>query len=130
MLQNNAPFLLTGAAPQVPSSAFRVYSLIHPGTAWWPLAYSAGLVLPLMGFWNTVIYVTTSWSAIRSFVPSVPLPGCCANLPLLGVSRRNFRTKRMGRPRTLSSLEEGRSNRLNRPASLSDSMTGLNREGR
>ncbi|MCJ1243120.1 hypothetical protein MMC30_000317 [Trapelia coarctata] len=101
----------------VPSSVFRVYSLVHPGPAWWPLAYAAGLVLPLMGFWNTVIYVTTSWSAIKSFFPpSLPRP--------FSHRKAGFQGRRMGRPRTLRSLEEGEG-RGKRPASESDSMTVL-----
>ncbi|MCJ1402711.1 hypothetical protein MMC11_005932 [Xylographa trunciseda] len=57
----------------VPSSIFRVYSLVHPGTTSWPLAFSAGVVLPLMGFWNSVIYTTTSWRAV-SHLPARLLP--------------------------------------------------------
>jgi len=106
---------------QVPSSAFRVYSLVHPGPAWWPLAYAAGLVLPLMGFWNFVIYVITSWSVVKSFFPP--------SLPRLS-SRRGLKVQgpRMGRPRTLRCLEEGELARMKSPASVSDSTTGLRRE--
>lgn len=39
---------------------------MHPDSAVFSLNYAAGLVLPLMGFWNAVIYVTTSWGACRS----------------------------------------------------------------
>ena len=50
---------------QVPSSINRVYSLIHPSLVSLPFTYASGIVLPLMGFWNAVIYVTTSWAAVR-----------------------------------------------------------------
>ncbi|MCJ1440531.1 MAG: hypothetical protein MMC23_001015 [Stictis urceolatum] len=50
----------------VPSSIFRVHSLVNHKPGYFPLAYATGLVLPLMGFWNTVIYITTSWSAVKA----------------------------------------------------------------
>lgn len=50
---------------QVPSSVNRVYSLIHPELVTLPFTYASGVVLPLMGFWNSVIYITTSWTAVR-----------------------------------------------------------------
>ena len=49
---------------QVPSSVNRVYSLIHPDLISLPFTYASGVVLPLMGFWNSVIYITTSWRAV------------------------------------------------------------------
>ena len=48
----------------IPSSLFRAYTLVHPATSNFGIAYAAGLVLPLMGFWNFVIYVTISWDAV------------------------------------------------------------------
>lgn len=50
---------------QVPSSLNRVYSLIHPSLVSLPFSYASGIVLPLMGFWNSVIYITTSWATVR-----------------------------------------------------------------
>ncbi|CAF9909200.1 MAG: hypothetical protein ALECFALPRED_005408 [Alectoria fallacina] len=50
---------------QVPSSINRVYSLIHPSLVSPRFTYGAGVVLPLMGFWNSIIYITTSWAAVR-----------------------------------------------------------------
>ncbi|KAG9239291.1 putative cyclic AMP receptor-like protein A [Amylocarpus encephaloides] len=49
----------------IPSSANRVYSVVHPGQISVGLAYSSALVLPLQGFWNATIYATTSLSACR-----------------------------------------------------------------
>ncbi|KAL1836099.1 hypothetical protein VTJ49DRAFT_5571 [Mycothermus thermophilus] len=49
----------------IPSSASRVYSLAHGGNPSLPLQYVAAFVLPLQGFWNAIIYVTTSWGACR-----------------------------------------------------------------
>ncbi|KAL8680732.1 MAG: hypothetical protein Q9186_003079 [Xanthomendoza sp. 1 TL-2023] len=53
---------------KVPSSMNRVYSLIYPGYVSIPFTYASAVVLPLMGFWNSVIYVTTSWSACKGIV--------------------------------------------------------------
>ena len=50
---------------QVPSSIDRVYPLIHPSLVSPRFTYGAGIVLPLMGFWNSIIYITTSWAAVR-----------------------------------------------------------------
>ena len=50
----------------VPSSINRVYSLIHPEAVSVEYAYAAGVVLSLMGFWNSVIYIATSWGACKN----------------------------------------------------------------
>ncbi|EJT71256.1 G-protein coupled receptor [Gaeumannomyces tritici R3-111a-1] len=47
----------------IPSSANRVYSVIHVNEMNLTLEYMSAFVLPLQGFWNAVIYVVTSWSA-------------------------------------------------------------------
>ncbi|MCJ1422428.1 hypothetical protein MMC29_000308 [Sticta canariensis] len=49
----------------VPSSINRVYSLVHPDLISVPFTYASGVVLPLMGFWNSVIYITTSWTPCK-----------------------------------------------------------------
>jgi hypothetical protein len=51
----------------IPSSANRVYSVIHSSEISVPLEFMSALVLPLQGFWNAVIYITTSWSACKYF---------------------------------------------------------------
>ncbi|KAL9594629.1 MAG: hypothetical protein Q9219_006937, partial [cf. Caloplaca sp. 3 TL-2023] len=68
----------------VPSSINRVYSLIHPDLISIPFSYASAVVLPLMGWWNAVIYFTTSWNSCKDlffkyyFIASaariVPLP--------------------------------------------------------
>ena len=50
----------------VPSSINRVYSLIYPESISVPYAYAAGVVLSLMGFWNSVIYIATTRAACRT----------------------------------------------------------------
>ncbi|KAL9136393.1 MAG: hypothetical protein Q9175_002410 [Cornicularia normoerica] len=61
MEANKAAFGYT----KVPSSINRVYSLIHPSLVSLSFTYASGIVLPLMGFWNSVIYITTSWAAVQ-----------------------------------------------------------------
>ena len=57
-------FFLSLLITWIPSSIFRVYLLFHSANSNFAMAYSTGLVLPLMGFWNAVIYVTISWDAV------------------------------------------------------------------
>lgn len=51
----------------IPSSANRVYSYVHPGEISLGLEYASAFVLPLQGFWNGIIYATTSLPACKSF---------------------------------------------------------------
>jgi len=51
----------------IPSSANRVYSVIHPGEISLGLEFASAFVLPLQGFWNALIYTTTSLPACRAF---------------------------------------------------------------
>ena len=52
---------------QVPASINRVYTLVHRDPENFGFNYGAALVLPLMGFWNCVIYITISWTASKVF---------------------------------------------------------------
>ena len=54
----------------IPSSANRVQSLIY-GQSSVPLEFMSAFVLPLQGFWNAVIYCSTSWVACRNFFSDV-----------------------------------------------------------
>lgn len=47
----------------IPSSANRLYSLAADGQVSLALEYMSAFVLPLQGFWNAIIYCTTSWKA-------------------------------------------------------------------
>ena len=60
-----ALFFVSLLVTWVPSSVNRVYSLIHPNSVNANVAFAAGMVLSLMGFWNAVIYVATSWRACK-----------------------------------------------------------------
>lgn len=67
----------------VPSSINRVYSLIHPEAVSVEYAYAAGVVLSLMGFWNSVIYIATSWRACKNLFWGVF--SCCGGRRRRGV---------------------------------------------
>lgn len=50
----------------VPSSINRVYTLVHPESFVFGLNYVSALVLPLQGFWNSVVYAVTSFAACKA----------------------------------------------------------------
>lgn len=49
----------------VPSTVNRVYALAHPHEINFALNLVAAAVLPLQGFWNFAIYVSTSWAQCK-----------------------------------------------------------------
>jgi len=49
----------------IPSSANRVYSVVHVNQISLPLEIMSAFVLPLQGFWNAIIYMVTSWKACQ-----------------------------------------------------------------
>ncbi|KAJ5918149.1 hypothetical protein N7454_010524 [Penicillium verhagenii] len=55
----------------VPSTINRVYTLIAEGDDSFALCYFEALVLPLQGFWNCIIYITTSLGACRKLWASL-----------------------------------------------------------
>lgn len=52
----------------IPSSANRVYSVIHKNEISIVLEFMSAFVLPLQGFWNAVIYAVTSWAACKNLL--------------------------------------------------------------
>ncbi|KAL1912365.1 hypothetical protein Sste5344_001806 [Sporothrix stenoceras] len=50
----------------IPSSANRVFSVVHVDKVSVPLEYMSAFVLPLQGFWNAIIYIVTSWKAMQT----------------------------------------------------------------
>lgn len=60
-------FLIAMMVTWIPSSANRVYSVVHPGKISLGLSYASAFVLPLQGFWNALIYTTTSLRACKEF---------------------------------------------------------------
>lgn len=71
----------------IPSSANRVYSLIHSKDTSVPLEFMSAFVLPLQGFWNAVIYAVTSWSACVEFFDTLRF-GRKPDVPEFVVGRR------------------------------------------
>lgn len=63
----------------VPSSINRVYSLIHPDSVSVNYAFAAGIVLSLMGFWNSVIYIATSYHACKVLFEGIFKKGSCVS---------------------------------------------------
>lgn len=49
----------------IPSSANRVYGLVKAKDVSATLEIMSAIVLPLQGFWNCLIYVSTSWEAAK-----------------------------------------------------------------
>lgn len=94
---------------KVPSSVNRVYSVVHPSYISVPFTFASAIVLPLMGFWNSVIYITTSWTACKSLIRGDPSP---SKHDLRGRSRRKSEQR--------AEVENKRSE-----ASVSDSMRRL-----
>ena len=52
----------------VPPSVNRFNSFLHPHRIHVPSSYATSIVLPLMGFWNSVIYIVTSWRAVQDLL--------------------------------------------------------------
>ena len=76
----------------IPSSANRVYSYVHPGQISPGLEFASAFVLPLQGFWNGLIYATTSIPACKSFWREITGRKMFAAKPLRRVST-NFSPK-------------------------------------
>ncbi|EXJ54668.1 hypothetical protein A1O7_10009 [Cladophialophora yegresii CBS 114405] len=87
-------FFLALLCTWVPSTINRVYTLVRPNDSIFGLDFASGLVLPLQGFWNTVIYIVTSLPACRAlwadiiatFVPQAPRPD--RTTPTLAISTK------------------------------------------
>ena len=93
-------FFISLLVTWVPSSINRVYSLIYPNSISVPYAYAAGVVLSLMGFWNSVIYITTSRAACRTLFLNLfrKFGGSCGDgLPVDDDSIREINTRKSGR---------------------------------
>ena len=65
-LRTSFVFGLSVLITWIPSSVNRLYSLANDGRVSFPLSMASGCVLPLQGVWNMIIFVTTSWSAVRA----------------------------------------------------------------
>jgi len=64
-------FFVAALVTWVPSTVNRVVTLVHPEDKIFALNYASGLVLPLQGFWNAIIYIFTSLPACGALLRSV-----------------------------------------------------------
>ncbi|KFA64710.1 hypothetical protein S40285_05264 [Stachybotrys chlorohalonatus IBT 40285] len=87
----------------IPSSANRVYSVVHTGRSLIPLEFMSAFVLPLQGFWNAVIYVTTSWSACQTLFVDLRLGRRPAVTEIVGGMRPQENSQRLSYSRHQSS---------------------------
>jgi hypothetical protein len=55
----------------VPSTLNRLVTLVHPNHPIFGLNYASGLVLPLQGFWNAIIYILTSLPACKALMRKI-----------------------------------------------------------
>ncbi|KAJ3578416.1 hypothetical protein NPX13_g2149 [Xylaria arbuscula] len=100
----------------IPSSANRVFSLVHTGETVVALEILSAIVLPLQGFWNAIIYCVTSWSAVKLFFSEISHRTSRENLP------SDFGSPQQKEHRDLPFSFGGRSNKGSED---SDSMTEL-----
>ena len=106
-------FFISLLVTWVPSSVNRVYSLVYPELISIPFTYASAVVLPLMGFWNSVIYITTSWAACKMLFHSI----------FRGAQQQTTSARRL--PRTITESRPGLGTRKSRANSITDSMRGL-----
>ncbi|GFF43228.1 G-protein coupled receptor 1 [Aspergillus udagawae] len=57
----------------VPSTINRLYALICPDNFNFGLNYTSSFVLPLQGFWNSIIYISISWPAFKEAFAKIKL---------------------------------------------------------
>lgn len=114
-------FFISLCVTWIPSSINRIYDLAHPNDVSYPLNFVSAIVLPLMGFWNGVIYVFTTravcnaifWDLVEKWIPK----------------KKPTRTRSA---RTSSSISRSLETRRSKAggASATNSLTGFAREGR
>lgn len=66
---------------QVPSTINRVYSLARPSDFNFNLNYASSFVLPLQGFWNSLIYISISWPAFKALWSDIHKRICSWHIP-------------------------------------------------
>jgi hypothetical protein len=64
-------FFFAALVTWVPSTVNRVVTLVHPEEKIFALNYASGLVLPLQGFWNAIIYIFTSLPACAALLQRI-----------------------------------------------------------
>ncbi|KFZ12514.1 hypothetical protein V501_04167 [Pseudogymnoascus sp. VKM F-4519 (FW-2642)] len=64
-------FLLALLVTWIPPTSNRIYNFVNSAPNF-TLSYLSALVVPLQGFWNSIIYVATSYAAVKSIF-DIPL---------------------------------------------------------
>ncbi|KAL6860804.1 G-protein coupled receptor protein [Trichoderma novae-zelandiae] len=72
----------------IPSSANRLYSLTHNNSISVPLQFASVFVIPLQGFWNCLVYVTTSWVGCKNLFHDMWLAIRAETIDFMGRFRR------------------------------------------
>lgn len=112
-------FFVSLCVTWIPSSINRIYDLANPTSASYPLNFVSALVLPLMGFWNGVIYFVTTravckaifWDLVERWAPKKKTP------------------TRMRMARSMSETNSVRRSRI-RGGSLSEGLMGMPNQGK
>ncbi|KAL8942872.1 MAG: hypothetical protein Q9216_001415 [Gyalolechia sp. 2 TL-2023] len=112
-------FFVSLCVTWIPSSINRIYDQAHPNSVSYPLNFVSAIVLPLMGFWNGVIYFATTravcnalfWDFLERWVPK--------KKPSLARS-----------PRSSRNLGETKEGKRIKSESVTDSLTGFAMEGK
>ena len=114
----------------IPSSANRVYSVIHINKISLPLEYMSAFVLPLQGFWNALIYAVTSWGACKALARDVREYFRPSPKPKTQELNGNFRTAEGQFKRVNSEHRHFHAGITNDKAYESESMTELAAQSR
>ena len=110
-------FFVSLCVTWIPSSINRIYDLAHPTAVSYHLNFVSAIVLPLMGFWNGLIYFVTTravcnalfWDLVERWAP------------------RKKPTTLTRSARSSRNMNEGR---MSKGGSVTDSLTGLAKEGK
>jgi len=106
----------------IPSSANRVYSVIHINESSVPLEFMSAFVLPLQGFWNAIIYLVTSWKACKTLwqdISFAPRPKVTELVNFRGNQDNNSGFKRSPKnysSESMTELANSRPNSNDRPS--------------
>lgn len=114
-------FFISLCVTWVPSSINRIYDLAHPNDVSYPLNFVSAIVLPLMGFWNAIIYFVTTRAVCKAIFWDLADRWAPKKKPTLTRS-----------PRLSQSITQSLEMRRSKDAagSMSDSLTGLAKEKR
>ncbi|KAI4191459.1 MAG: hypothetical protein L6R41_000110 [Letrouitia leprolyta] len=107
-------FFVSLCVTWIPSSINRIYDLAHPDDVSYPLNFISAIVLPLMGFWNGVIYFATTRAVCNTLFWD--LVERCA-------PKRKVSSARS--PRSSRKLSEAKEGKRLQSGSVTDSLTGF-----